>query len=234
MNEDNKNPLAKRGPGRPKEKVELSAEPIELEATVAETVGDEDKIELTGKELKALKALLEKNSEDKDEKFAKTLAEALAVALGNPKKSPAEEENLKRQQKQMRDQAEKARKSRAYEQVYCSHMAGNRGDQPHPFLTSIAWHEVHEHLWWGICTGCQREFWPNDPDYSYWRRKPSFSNGAYNKGSRAGERGLDVDTGAWVSEQHPEPFGKIIGATPSIPADIGSTVWNVPSPAIKQ
>lgn len=224
------NLLSKRGLGRPKEpvKVEVPA----LEESIEVSLGDDDKVELTGKELKALKALLAGNQESKDNSVVSALIEALRESQ-KPYKSDADKENDRRQQEQMREMGKKARISKAYEQVYCGHMAGQKGDTPHPFATAIAWHEIHEHLWWGICTACQREFWPNDADYGYWRRKQSFSNGAYNKGSRAGERGGTINSNEWVTEQHAEPFGRVIGATPSIPADISSTVWNLPATPVR-
>lgn len=54
----------------------------------------------------------------------------------------------------------------------CSHLYGSLG--PHPsHLTDIVWHELNSGVQFGICLNCQRQFWPSDPDYVEWRKKPS-------------------------------------------------------------
>src|SRR6266704_2069645 len=212
MAEVAENPLAKRGPGRPKEKAKVEEPKQAVEVTDEKVIGDEDEIKLTGKELKALKALLNSQSQSKDETIVNALVTALREAQ-KPYKSDADKENDKRQREQMRDMARKQIKNREYEQIDCKHMAGTHSlsDVPSPAnaFTSIAWHDVTNQLRWGICTICQRTFWPSDSDYRYWRQKPSF-----NKVSKAGERD-NVDTQKFMEEEHPQPFGTNVGVDPA-------------------
>ena len=49
--------------------------------------------------------------------------------------------------------------------------------------TSIVWHHSDLGIVFGLCTVCQRQFWPTDPDYTFWRKQPSL-----NKMSGAGYR----------------------------------------------
>jgi hypothetical protein len=209
VEKETENPLAKRGPGRPKE-------PKQIVESETSTVGDTDEIKLTGKELKALKALLSGTQTASAEKSQDGIVEALIIALREsqkPYKSDAEKENDRRQNEQMRDMARKKIRNVEIEQTYCKHMAGTNqhSDVPSPAnaFTAIAWHDITNQLRWGICTVCQRQFWPTDSDYRYWRQKPSF-----NKLSKAGERD-NVDIQKWASEEHPEPFGTVTGVDPA-------------------
>jgi hypothetical protein len=47
--------------------------------------------------------------------------------------------------------------------------------------TAIVWHGLNSGEVIGICTVCQREFFPSDPDYAIWKKRASF-----NKFSAAG------------------------------------------------
>lgn len=72
------------------------------------------------------------------------------------------------------------------EQDRCPHIAGSNPlseDRDHSGRTSIVWHITDTGETVGICTNCQREFWPADEDYRQWRKIPSL-----NKISAAGQR----------------------------------------------
>jgi hypothetical protein len=49
--------------------------------------------------------------------------------------------------------------------------------------TSIVWHQLSFRVTFGICLVCQRQFWPTDPDYDFWKRQRSFSKSS-SEGSR--------------------------------------------------
>jgi hypothetical protein len=63
----------------------------------------------------------------------------------------------------------------------CDHIAGSSpiGDRRDPRgRTSIVWHTTNEtagSVVLGFCLVCLRQFKPEDPDYNYWRKKPSFN-----------------------------------------------------------
>lgn len=209
------NLLSKRGPGRPKEVVK-----VEVPALEEKSIGDEDKVELTGKELKALKALLAGNQESKDTSVVSALIEALRESQ-KPYKSNADKENEKRQTEQMRASVKKQRRNKELERAYCHHMAGcNSLSHREADTTSIIWHEVHSHLWIGICTVCQRDFWPTDDDYAFWRRKRSF-----NTSSRAGEHNTELTASEYVAAEHPQSFGSETGLKPMIPTTQAVPMW---------
>lgn len=205
----NENPLAKRGPGRPKGSVVKTAEPVVVK-TESE-VKDSDTVTLTGAELKNLKELLSGKSELSQKDFLKELVEGLAVAVSGRYKTDAEKENDKRQREQMRKSVKQQLKNAETDRLYCRHMAGTnpRSDVPHPHnaFTAIAWHVLNGTFKIGICSICQREFWPTDSDYRYWRSRPS-----YNKESKTGDRDSDMET--WASEEHSKPFGSETGKDP--------------------
>jgi hypothetical protein len=216
MSEDN--PLARK-PGRPP-KIQ---EPDSNQEVV--TV-EEETITLTKSELASLKQLLaktaEEKSERKDEEFAKTLADSLADALSRDRKTPAQKENDRMQKQQMVKQALQFSKSKEYSQRSCEHWAGgNPLSERHSDLRAIWWHEIHDHFWWGVCSVCQREFWPSDPDYAYWRKQKSF-----NKASRSdveGSRGpIDINE---LTKDH-RPFGSVTGARLApVPVSIPEPQW---------
>ncbi len=220
MAEVAENPLAKRGPGRPVQKVIKKEEP-KIEAKPVEVldekvIGDEDEVRLTGKELKALKALLAQPKEaaktSADEGLVSAFLEALRESK-KPYKSDAEKENDKRQTEQMRKTVMDQIRNKETSQAYCQHMAGTNklSDVPSPAnaFTAVIWHHVTNALVWGICTICQREFWPTDTDYRYWRQKRSF-----NQPSKAGDRD-GIDTAKLIAEEHPQPFGHVTGVDPA-------------------
>lgn len=209
------NPLGvtKRPPGRPKTEIKTK---VEVKPLVEDKqIGDDEEVKLTGKELKALKAMLASNQVTSTDKADSTIVQALITALREaqkPYKSEADKENDRHAAEQMRKMILKQLRDKEIEQTYCKHMAGtnNLSDVPHPAnaFTAIAWHDITNQLRWGICTVCQRQFWPTDTDYRYWRSKRS-----YNSVSKAGERD-NVDSKAWELEQHPEPFGARTGVDP--------------------
>jgi hypothetical protein len=209
------NLLAKRGPGRPKEPVK-----VEVPSLEDKSIGYDDKVELTGKELKALKKLLASNQESKDEGVVGALIEALRESQ-KPYKSDADKENDKRQTEQMRATVRKQRRNKEFERAYCHHMAGcNALSHREADTTSIIWHEVHSHLWIGVCTVCQRDFWPTDDDYAFWRRKRSF-----NTPSRAGEHNTELSPDQYIAAEHPQTFGSETGLKPMIPTIQATATW---------
>jgi hypothetical protein len=58
----------------------------------------------------------------------------------------------------------------------CSHVVG---DTPQSVArdwlrrTAIVWHTLNTGVEFGICLNCQHQFWPDDPDYSKWRKEKS-------------------------------------------------------------
>ncbi len=202
MEKNNDNPLAKRGPGRPKTVVENEPE-----------VKDTDTVTLTGSELKALKALISGAAQpvSSDPGVVNALVEALRESR-KPYKSDAEKENDKKQRDQMRETIKRTMLNEERNRLYCRHRAGTNGlsDVPHPHnaFSSIIWHDITNQLRWGVCTVCQRQFWPSDSDYRYWRSQRS-----YNRNSATGERdGVDIQT--WMEAEHPLPFGTTAGKDP--------------------
>jgi hypothetical protein len=229
MADEQNNPLAKQGPGRPKvvkdekePKTKVEVKPLEIED--ANPIGDEEEVTLTGKEMKALKSFLSKSATSVVEKSDEGIVGALIQALREsqkPYKSEADKENDKRQNEQMRASVKRQRRNQELERAACQHLAGcnQLSDRPAD-TTSIIWHEVHSHLWLGICTVCQREFWPTDADYAFWRRKRSF-----NTQSRAGEHNTEMNNDEYVAAEHPRPFGSETGLKPMIPASQASPLW---------
>ncbi len=222
---ENENPLGqpKRAPGRPKAEPKTKVEVKPL--TVAENpLGDNDEVKLTGKELKALKALLAGNQVASTEKSDDSIVSALITALREsqkPYKSDADKENERRQSEQMKASVKKQRRNQELERAYCHHMAGcNQLSHREADTTAIIWHEVHSHLWIGVCTVCQREFWPTDADYAFWRRKRSF-----NTPSRAGEHNTELTADDYVAAEHPQPFGSETGLKPMIPTTQAVPMW---------
>ncbi len=72
------------------------------------------------------------------------------------------------------------------QQTQCRHLAGGSIFSEEADIasrTSIVWHELNTGERIGICTNCQREFFPSDPDYAVWVKRASF-----NKLSRAGRK----------------------------------------------
>lgn len=218
------NPLASRGPGRPKTKTvavkpreeKVEAKPVVEEVKLEEIkeIGDDDKVTLSGKELKALRELAASAGVPKP--ADNDLVNALVTALREsrkPYKSDADIENERRQTEQMRATIRKQLRDAEISRTYCQHMAGTNklSDVPHPAnaFTAIIWHDITPSFRWGICTVCQRQFWPSDTDYRYWRQKRSF-----NRGSQTGERdGVDIQK--WAVDEHPEPFGSLTGVDPA-------------------
>lgn len=110
----------------------------------------------------------------------------VARRVANWHKEQLLSENEKKFRKQSKELQERLRTLRIVEQNKCPHIAGCNflsEQQDIHGLTSIVWHRTDAGEIIGICTNCQRIFWPKDPDYEIWRKKPSF-----NKMSGAGYR----------------------------------------------
>jgi len=199
----------KRRPGRPP-----AIKAVEAEQEV-EQPDTEETVTISKSELNELRKLLEfaktaqpKNVTPEQEGVSTVdLISQFTQALKDvrkPYKSEADLENEKRQREQSRLQERVKKLNTEAEQVACSHMAGNYPGSRESNDTAIVWHEVHSHFWLGICTACNRKFWPNDPDYRFWRNKRS-----YNTPSESGDRMVSAQAvEQWAMQEHPEPFGK--------------------------
>ena len=189
------NPLATKKPGRPK---------------AVEADADESKqVTLTVAELRALIAESKASTqEENNAAIAKTIAETLAGALRDLKKpyvDPAQQENNRRQQEQMKALRERLQRNLEIDRTNCAHLQGSNAlSEEQGTRLSIAWHKLDTGTQWGICTNCQRQFWPSDPDYRTWRAKKSG-----NRPSQAGQRDF-VDQRTWEAEEHPVPFGSTL------------------------
>lgn len=211
----------KRKPGRPAVVREVSppfvAEPAIGDLT-PEGVDPEETVTISKSELNQLRELLEfakkvqpKNTTPEQEGVSTVdLISQFTQALKDvrkPYKSDADLENEKRQREQSRLQERTRLLNTEANQANCTHMAGNYPGSRESNDTAIVWHEVHSHFWVGICTACNRKFWPNDPDYRFWRSKRS-----YNSPSESGDRMVSaVAVEQWAKAEHPEPFGKASG-----------------------
>src|SRR5690348_9362697 len=99
------NPLGvtKRPPGRPKAEIKTKVEVKPLAED--KQIGDDDEVKLTGKELKALKAMLASSQITATDKADDSVVQALITALresAKPYKSDADKENERRQTEQMK------------------------------------------------------------------------------------------------------------------------------------
>ena len=91
----------------------------------------------------------------------------------------ANELEFRKQERLLRERQEK---SQELEQANCPHIAGSSPLSECRDIadrTSIVWHRINSDLGdprdIGICTICQRKFFPEDEDYKTWRKKPSFN-----------------------------------------------------------
>lgn len=111
------------------------------------------------------------------------LVEAL-IESRKPYVDPKTEENDKMLRANFKSLEERKRRGKALEQSSCPHLQGSNilseesGDR-----TAVLWHRLDNGVWFGICTNCQREFWPEDKDYREWWTKKSG-----NRKSQAGQR----------------------------------------------
>lgn len=170
----------------------------------SEKVTDEDqKVTLSLKELRAM--IAESKTED-NSNLVKSLVEALKD-IRKPYKSPAQEENDRVMAEQTRELQERLRRTLELDRANCPHMQGSNAlSEEQGTRTSIWWHRLDSGTYWGICSNCQRQFWPSDPDYRKWRGMKSG-----NRASSAGERQF-VDTRSWEQKEHPVPFAAALGA----------------------
>lgn len=111
------------------------------------------------------------------QEMGKTIAEAILESrkpMPDPK-AEAQRKNDELFREQEREQQRRTKENRKAIQKACSHIAGSYGDlEDMHHRTSIAWHRNDVGVEVGICTGCNRIFYPDDPDYSEWRQKKSF------------------------------------------------------------
>ena len=111
------------------------------------------------------------------------LADAIAKSR-EPYVNPKDEETNARMRDQMREQQKRIAKSILFSQQNCPHMQGsNELSDFQGSLTSIMWHNTDVGVWFGICSNCLREFWPNQSDYNFW-----FAKKCGNRRSMAGQR----------------------------------------------
>lgn len=188
-----------------------SVKPKAVESA-ADSTDDNKQVTLTVAELRALIAESKTATKSEDNAaMAKAIAETLADALRDlkkPYKDPAHEENDRRQQEQMKALRARMQRNLEIDRINCAHLQGSNAlSEEQGTRLSIAWHKFDTGTWWGICTNCQREFWPSDPDYRQWRAKKSG-----NRPSQAGQRDF-VDQKAWEIQEHPVPFGQASAAT---------------------
>jgi len=173
--------------------------------TVEVETDDNKQVTLTVAELRAL--IAESKAEDSAQ-LAKTIANTFADAIKDLKKpyvDPAQEENNRRQQEQMRILHERMKRNLEADRASCAHLQGSNAlREEQGTRLSIAWHRLDTGTWWGICTNCQREFWPSDKDYREFRAKKSG-----NRPSQAGQRDF-VDQRGWEQDAHPVPFGSTL------------------------
>jgi hypothetical protein len=116
---------------------------------------------------------------------AQTIADAL-IESRKPYKDPAQEANEEMFRENTRRQFEQERINRKAEQDNCAHIAGcnSLSDERHPSgKSSIIKHYLDSGVLIGICTVCQRVWWPDEPDYKEAIQKPSI-----NRPSRSGQR----------------------------------------------
>jgi len=104
----------------------------------------------------------------------------------------AAEANEKLFDERAKEQRRRQKETQAFEQSSCEHIAGCSSlSEQHDIAnrSSILWHRNDVGVDVGICTVCQKFFYPSDPPdaqghtYAYWRKKTSF-----NKMSMAGFR----------------------------------------------
>jgi len=208
----------KRKPGRPAVVREPSPPFVAEEAVIEQSAFPEETVTISKSELDQLRELLvfakkaqPKNTTPEQEGVSTVdLISQFTQALKDvrkPYKSEADLENERRQREQSRNQERTKLLNTEAEQARCTHMAGNYPGSRESNDTAIVWHEVHSHFWVGICTACNRKFWPNDPDFRFWRSKRS-----YNSPSESGDRMVSaIAVEEWAKREHPEPFGAASG-----------------------
>ena len=104
--------------------------------------------------------------------------------LRKPYVDPRSEENDRRMREQMRETNKRILESIAYSRNLCPHFQGSSENSDFQgALSSIVKHVLDTGVVWGICTNCQREFWPEDPDYAKEMNRKSG-----NRPSQAGRR----------------------------------------------
>lgn len=128
-----------------------------------------------------------------------------AIAAQGQKTQKAVDELFKLQQKEFEFRQQIAIKTRELE---CSHVAGGNPLSECRDLysrTCIVWHTLNESagsVVVGVCTNCQRQFLPENLDYTYWRSRPSI-----NRPSSAG-RELPIEEGEEVPDYPNIPIEK--------------------------
>jgi len=107
----------------------------------------------------------------------KALVEAI-IESKKPYVDPKKAENEETMRRQDEEQRLRQKANIKYAQSACEHVAGGSALSEVPDLagrTSIVWHRTDVQAEFGVCTTCNRIFTPNDEDYAFWRKKPSFN-----------------------------------------------------------
>lgn len=210
MSEDILAVQEKRKPGRPpvlKVQSEEYSETPEVQKTDENVVLSKSQYEELQKLVMFAEANMNKDKapEDNISILINRFTEALRD-VRKPYKSEAELTSEKTQRDQSKRQERIKRFNIESSQSNCNHLAGNYPGSRPSDLTTIVWHEVHSHFIVGLCQACNRQFWPNDPDYRTWRIKPS-----YCKPSQSGDRMTSAEeVQEWAKREHPIPFGQIL------------------------
>jgi hypothetical protein len=109
-------------------------------------------------------------------KWFRNVALWIAGKLNRWFKKTLAEENEKQFRKNQRILNARRKAAIACEQNNCDHIAGSSLLSDCRDLqnrTAIMWHTSDLGITFGICKVCLRQFWPSDPDYSFWRVQPS-------------------------------------------------------------
>jgi uncharacterized protein with PIN domain len=161
------------------------------ESSVAEkvaapaVVSDEAPVNLTGAQLKDLLRTVISQTQEQASTQTKALVEAILESR-KPYIDPKREENEKRWRAQMRKQREMMDANLKADQNRCEHIMGSNALSEYPDLhnrSSIIKHVLDTGEIIGMCTNCNKVWWPGDADYYTELRRHTT-----NKMSSAGRR----------------------------------------------
>ncbi len=142
-----------------------------------------------------LQAIIVSAVEGAGEKQAKILAEAL-IESKKPYVDPKQAENAEADRKRDAEIQARMRENLKRDRQNCKHIRGSNAlsDWPDDHnLTSIIHHQLDNGKLIGICTNCQRVWYPGDADYNEWMSKRS-GNRMSLAGQRFGRYGWIPDT----------------------------------------
>lgn len=161
----------------------------------------EETISLTVSDFqKAITAAVAQAVSASSRETSKIVMEAISE-LRKPYVDPNKAANDKMMAEQTRQLHERLKRNLEIDRASCAHLQGSNAlSEEQGNKLSIIWHQLPVGTWLGICTNCQREFWPSDPDYMKYRARKSG-----NRPSAAGQHQF-VDTKSWEKKQHPEPW----------------------------